>query len=58
MASKDWRELTELELIKRAHNDPQAAKALAQVQEINARGGLPVIRYSEFNGYSVRDKNE
>lgn len=50
--------LTEDELTKRAHSDPDAAKALERVQDIYARGGLPEIRYSEFNGYSIRDKRE
>ena len=49
--------LTELQLIKRAHSDDDAAKALDRYYEIEKAGGRPEIRYSEFNGYRVIDLN-
>jgi hypothetical protein len=50
--------LTEMQLIKRAHSSLDAAEALKQYGEIKGRGGSPVIRYSEFDGYRVFDDLE
>lgn len=48
--------LTEIQLLKRAHSDPDAAKELDRYYEIEKAGGNPEIRYSEFNGYRVIDR--
>ena len=50
--------LTELQLIKRAHSDDDAAKALDRYYEIEKAGGTPIIRFSKFNGYSVIDRDD
>ena len=54
---KQVRTLTLLQLIKRAHSDKDAEKALDRYYEIEKADGRPEIRYSEFNGYRVIDRN-
>lgn len=49
--------LTILQLEKRAHSDEAAAIALDRYYEIEKADGRPEIRYSEFNGYRVIDRN-
>ena len=49
--------VTILQLIKRANSDEDAEKALDHYYEIEKADGRPEIRYSEFNGYRVIDRN-
>ena len=54
-----YRPISYFELIKLAHSNTQAARALTQYYELQeklkCRGIEPEILYSEFNGYWVRD---
>ncbi len=51
--------VTYIELVKAAHTNPSAARAVDEYDAL-VRAGVrePMIRYSKFNGYQVRDPNE
>jgi len=53
-----YRQLTLLQLEKRAHSDDSARHALRRYEELAEAGARPIIRYSEFNGYSVTVPDE
>ena len=45
------------QLMELAHTDKSAEKALDCYNEIEKAGGNPEIRFSDFNGYRVIDRN-
>ena len=56
--ARGYRQLTLLQLEKRAHSDDGARLALRRCEELVHAGVRPIIRYSEFNGYLVSVADE
>lgn len=55
---KQYYQLTLAQLEGRAHSNEDAMRALRRCEELVAEGKHPIIRYSPFHGYSVRDEDE
>ncbi len=51
----DYREMTFTDLAKAAHSSQDAWRALERFNQLTEAGKHPVIQYSQFNGWRVRD---